>query len=391
MSDHTPSLRICIDGNEANVTKRVGSNEYAFQLLTALAAVLKDRADVHITVALATQPQRDLPKGSSRWKYVVFGPTQFWTQLALPIHLYFHKDEYDIFFTPGHYAPRWSSVPYISSVMDLAFLKYPKQFRRKDTLQLTNWTSYSVRRAQKIITISQFSKSEIVRLYKIPREKIAIAYPAVQDPEKLTKGTVRKVLRKFHIETPYLLYVGTLQPRKNLEKLVDAYEVVLQEQKASMHRDELPQLVLAGKAGWLTEHILQHIQVSPAKKHITLTGYVSETEKQALLQDATAVVQVGLYEGFGIPVLEALKNEKPVVVSDTSSLPEVAGEAGIYVQADSVDSIAGGLRRALSLNAKERAHIEKLSREHARQFDWQKSAEVVVETLESVVKSLRKP
>jgi glycosyltransferase involved in cell wall biosynthesis len=275
--------------------------------------------------------------------------------------------------------------------MDVAFLKYPKQFRRKDALQLTQWTAYSVRHAQKIITISQFSKSEIARLYFIPKDKIAIAYPSVSDPEKLTKGTVRKVMRKFHIESPYFLYVGTLQPRKNLEKLIDAFALVLQEHKASMHRDELPQLVLAGKPGWLTESIHHHIQDSSAKKHIILTGYVNHTEKQALLQDAVAVVQVGLYEGFGIPVLEALKNGKPVVVSDTSSLPEAAGEAGLYVQPDSVDSIAGGLRRALSLTPKEISRIEKLSREHAARFDWQKSAEIVIETVESVVKTLRKP
>ncbi|MEN8253749.1 MAG: hypothetical protein ABFQ62_05250 [Patescibacteria group bacterium] len=159
-------MHIVIDGNEANIKTRVGSNVYAFELIFALEKLTKKRNDIEITVLLSEKKISDLPNKRKNWNYQIVKPKKFWTQWALPIHLYKNQKNYDVFFTPGHYAPRISPIPYVSSIMDLAFLKYPKQFKKSDLLQLKNWSKYSAKNAKKIITISQFSKEEIVKFYK---------------------------------------------------------------------------------------------------------------------------------------------------------------------------------------------------------------------------------
>ena len=129
-----------IDGNEANTPSRVGSNIYAFKILESLFKIISTRTDIAITVVLASEPVVDMPNETLNWSYKVVQPTRFWTQWALPLHLFLHKNTYDVFYTPGHYAPRLCPIPSVSSVMDTAYLEYPDQFKKTDTLKLTEWT-----------------------------------------------------------------------------------------------------------------------------------------------------------------------------------------------------------------------------------------------------------
>lgn len=379
------TLHIAIDGNEANVSQRVGSNQYAFQLLSAMAEQLRARADISVTVLLSQKPMPDFPREHKRWKYRIFGPKAFWTQWALPVHLWLHASEYDVFFTPGHYAPRWSAVPYVSSVMDLAFLHYPHQFRKKDYLQLKHWTKYSVKSAKKVVTISQFSKQEIEKYYGLKPSQIVVAYPAIEKWEQVSQSTIRKVQRKFRIETPFWLYVGTLQPRKNVTTLVKAFELLWQQAHKKDARDLPQQLVIAGKVGWLADELLEQIKNSPVKKRIVLTGYVTEAEKKALLSSATGFSLLGLYEGFGIPALEALQAGTPVVVSNTSSLPEVVGSAGFLVDPASAEKVAKKMREVTEMSAGQLIKLKKQMNAQVSHFNWVKSAEIVIETLENVI------
>lgn len=393
----TSLTKIAIDGNEANVQQRVGSNAYAYELLVALEKILQNRPEIEVTVLLSHTPQADLPADRPGWKYVVFGPAPFWTQWALPWYLFNYRNEYQVFFTPGHYAPRISAVPYVSSVMDLAFLHYPQQFKKKDWLQLTEWTRYSVKHAQRVIAISEFTKQDLVKSYQLPADRIVVAHPGVQLSEfaKLKEKEKMLTLSKWQITQPYLLYVGTLQPRKNLGALLRAFELVIQQasQPDKNRRSKSGytvldagklaslKLVIAGKIGWLADPILQQIQASPVKDRIILTGYVSEAEKHLLYQQSLASVLVGLYEGFGIPPLEAMAAGTIPVVSNSSSLPEVVGDAGVQVNPQDVKAIAHGLQEVLSLPAKERATMLKKGRQQLKKFQWTDSAEIVLETL----------
>ncbi len=390
-------LRIAIDGNEANVKNRVGSNVYAFELLTALEQLTQNRDEIKVTVLLAEPALSDLPKTRAGWSYLVVTPQPLWTQFALPVHLFLHKEDYDVLFTPGHYAPRLSSVPYVSSVMDLAYLKFPDQFKEKDRAQLRDWTAYSVKHARKVVAISQATKKDVIEHYHRSPQDVVVAYPAMSSALP-PAATVREkaFFRKLGLKNPLIVYVGTFQPRKNLIRLIEAYEQVCRRIAASEVRAKtsrskasigLPQLVLAGKVGWLSDEVFQRVEDSVFRNKIILPGFVTEAQKYALLKAADCSVLVGLYEGFGIPPLESLSVGTIPIVSQTSSLPEVVGKAGILVDPENVADIADGLYRALTVTAKDKAKFRVLARAQVKRFSWEQSAEVVLQTLEEVCRT----
>lgn len=390
------SYHFAIDGNEANVAHRVGSNVYAFELLHALEQLLRSSQDT-VTVLLSTPPQPELPPERKGWTYKVVSPKKFWTQWALPIHLYRHRAEYSALLTPGHYAPRFSAVPYISAVMDTAYLEYPKQFTTHDRVQLRAWTDYSVKRAAKIIAISQFTKASIIANYGVNSQKIEVVYPAVKEVEQsLTQQEKALFFRDHKITEPYLLFVGTLQPRKNIETIIEAFELF--SRKVASHNlkakhtarqivHQLPKLVLAGKVGWLANKIQARIESSPFKSRIILPGFISDAEKKSLYQSSISTVLMGIHEGFGIPPLEAMKYGSIPIVANATSLPEVVGKAGFIVDPFDTKKLAETFYEVYSLSKTNRALYRKLGREQAQNFSWETSAQKTLKLLESIAKA----
>lgn len=385
-------MKIAIDGNEANVKNRVGSNTYAFAIISELYKLTLNRKNIDITILLSSKKLIDLPKTRENWHYMVVGPSKFWTQWALPIHLFLHQKDYQVFFTPSHYAPRIASVPYVSSVMDLAYLHYPKQFRANDLLQLKAWTRYSVKNARKIITISKFSKKEIQKHYGREASDIVVAYPSFQFTTSAAAEETRNFFKKSGIKNKYFLYLGTIQPRKNIVGIINAYEEFLR--KLAAHNLKIknknqrqisePDLVIAGKIGWLADEILARIQSSPFKEKIILTGFVEDKFKRALYQNAIASLLLSLYEGFGIPALESMQCGTIPIVANNSSLPEVVGQAGVLVKADDPHETSGAMMRAYQIPHKELLKAKTTMHRQARKFDWQEAAKIILKTLESV-------
>lgn len=367
-----------IDGNEANVTQRVGSNVYAFELLVALEELTRGKEEYHWTVLLSSSCLADLPAERKGWRYKVVKPRPFWTQLGLPMHLFLHQKTYDVFFTPGHYAPRVSAVPYISSVMDLGFLRFPKQFRKKDLLQLKEWTRYSVKHADRVLTISQFTKDSVVKEYRLKPENVFVAYPSLPEiPEKTAKVPATWIKNELGITQPYILYVGTLQPRKNLVRLIHAFEQFSEHYK----KKEQPQLVIAGKIGWLANDTLKAVERSRFRERIHLLGYVTDAQKVALYRKSCCAVLIGLYEGFGIPPLEAMAAGTLPIVANTSSLPEVVGDAGFQVSPTDTEELATTFGKIFGLKAKERAALLKKGRLQLNKFSWKDSAQIILDQL----------
>lgn len=387
-----------IDGNEANVVNRVGSNVYAFELIHALEKSLRNSSN-HVTVLLSSDPQPQLPKKRKGWNYQVIGPRKFWTQWAFPLHLFRHRNEYDVLLTPGHYAPRFSAIPYISAVMDTAYLEYPDQFTTHDRVQLKNWTAYSVKRASKILAISEFTKASIIANYGVDTDKIEIVYPAVKEVAHNLTQTQKNTFFKTHkITQPYILFVGTLQPRKNIETIIEAFELfsrkIASDNLKSKHSKKhsvnlLPKLVLAGKVGWLANKILSRIETSPFKSRIVLPGFIPDEEKKTLYQEALCCVLMGIHEGFGIPPLEAMKHGTIPVVADATSLPEVVGKAGYIVDPFDTKKLAQTFFDIHSLSKTDRAIYRKLGREQSQKFSWEKSAKKTLELLEELAKQRR--
>jgi len=382
-------IKLAIDANEANVSNRVGSNVYAFHLLCELARLITAKQEIKATVLLASPPLASLPKESRFWHYQVISPAKFFTQFALPIYLFKNKEKFDLFFTPGHYAPRFCPVPYISSVMDLAFLRFPEQFKTSDLLQLKHWTKYSVDNAKKVVTISEFSRQEVVNLYHKRKSDVLVAYPDVSLPKNsASKKELEKFFQKHALAKPYFLFVGTLQPRKNLITLIKAYESFCLENKGFKNK-YLPQLVIAGKIGWLAEPILTAINQSKVKDKIVLTGFISDEIKLSLYQQALATLLVGLYEGFGIPALESMQAKALPIVSNQSSLAEVVGKAGLLVNPYQVEAIATALTQAWKMSASEREKYQREMTQQIKKFSWAETGKKVYQLLVETAQEVR--
>lgn len=393
-------LKIAIDGNEANVAHRVGSNVYAFEIIQALEKMTSYDQRFKFTILLASPPIHELPTPRSGWTYQVIGPQPFWTQISEPIYLYWHQADFNVFYTPGHYAPRWCPIPYVSSVMDLAYLHFPKQFRRRDLIQLRDWTKYSVQHARKVIAISEFTKQDVIKHYDKSSRDIVVAHPSLASANEDVEDQHNQIFTKFDISQPYFVYVGTIQPRKNLINLIEAFESVSRfwegsriklNAQAKRHKNSQSrplQLIIAGKIGWLADDFLLRVKQSPFVDQIKIIGYVTAREKQVLYENALASILVGLYEGFGIPPLESMAVGTPVIVSNNTSLPEVVGKAGVLVNPQLTQSIALGMKKVLNLSAKQKAQLRKEMKEQVNKFGWEKSARIILQTLQQVADGL---
>ncbi len=256
--------------------------------------------------------------------YDVFGPKKLWTLIGLQKKLLTNPP--DVLFTPTHYAPLFLPVPLVISIMDLAFEKFPQYFKAKDLYQLKYWSRLSAMQARKIITISENSKKDIMEIYNIPGEKIVVTYPGYDKDRFNTK------VKKSTKYGEYFLFLGTLQPRKNVERLIQAFKLLKTDCKLV-----IVGMINEGRGGWMNENIKN-------EKNIVLTGYLPDSEIPGLYAGAKAFVLPSLYEGFGIPAIEAMACGTPVVVSRVSCLPEICGDAAFYIDDPySVESIRSAL------------------------------------------------
>lgn len=376
----TSNLVIGIDGNEANVINRVGSNQYAYGILTGLYA--NHQGNDRFIVYLKAAPVADMPKTTVWWQYRVIGPSPAWTQWRLPLDLYFHSPRPQVFYSPGHYAPRFSPIPTIVSIMDLAFLKMPQLFLKykRGTKQLAEWTAYSVGQASRVIAISEHTKQDVIESYHRTADNIDVAYPGVDTGifKAPSDFVIRQVRVKYQLPERYVLHLGTIQPRKNIIRLIQAFESLPPKYKTW-------KLVFAGQTGWLAEDIEAAIANSKVKARIKRLGFVDQQDIPALLAGAGSLVMVGIYEGFGMPPAEALACGTIPVVSTNTSLPEVVGEAGVGVDPYSVASIAHGIMVAIDLTKEQKRRRLELGKQHIKRFDWQKSAAIILNAIKKVV------
>lgn len=379
-------MRIWIDGYEANQLSRVGSGQYAFEVIRNLEKI-DDKNEY--TILLPGKPLNDLPKPRKYWKYKLLKPSRLWTRITLPASLYLSKNKPDLIFSPTHYIPRFSPVKRICTIFDLAYLHFPELFPKKDLWQLKNWSKFSIENADKIFAISEFTKKDIVKNYGINPEKIVVT-PLGYDNEVFkpvnNKQKIKSALEKYAIKKVFIIYIGTIQPRKNLVRLIEAFSRVGGGQD---FRGESLQLVIVGKTteegrkGWMFEDILKAPRQMGIEEKVNFTGFVPVEELPSLLSGATAFILPSLWEGFGIPVLEAFACGTPVITSNVSSLPEVVGEAGLLVNPYSLDQIEQAIR-TVTTDKKLRTKLSKLGLNQAKKFSWEKCAKEILRTFDQV-------
>lgn len=370
-------MRIWIDGYEANVLQRLGSSQVAFELLRNLEQI--DRKNDY-TILLPSPPLGDLPKERAGWKYKILKPKRLWTKIALPLTLFTTREKPDVFFSPTHYIPQFipDRVKKVVTIFDLSFLRFPDMFTKKDLWQLTNWTKFSVKNSDHIITISQCSKEDIVKNYGFKKDKITVAYPGYNKE----KFKPKEVKSERNPKESYLIYIGTLQPRKNLIRLMEAFARVVKDVK-NLKLVIVGKTTGEGKQGWMYEDILKTPAELGIKEKVEFEGYLPADELADLLRGAVAFIQPSLWEGFGIPVVEAMACGVPVIVSNVSSLPEIVGKAGLLVDPYSIDQMEQAIRTIVA-DKKLQQKYSKEGIERAKDFSWDKMAQEVLKVFEKL-------
>ena len=289
-------------------------------------------------------------------------------------------------------APLVAPCPVITTVHDVHWRRFPETFPTKDRWLMELFLPLTFRRVAMVITDSQASRDDLVQFFRLPPDKVQVIYLAAEERffEPLDDSERQKVLRRYGLQEGYVLFVGVLQPRKNLGRLLSAYATLMGQGAGDRgqvgNEAPLPPLVVVGKLGWQTQTLRQLVSELQLSDRVRFVGYVPDEELPALYQGATVFAYPALWEGFGLPVLEAMASGVPVLTSATSSLREIAEGAAWLVDPLSVMSIADGLRQLLC-DETLRAKLRQLGLERARQFSWRQTAEATLRVYEQVTRT----
>lgn len=317
----------------------------------------------------------DMPIRESRiMPYGVY--RRIWNAVPLPYEMMFgSRADVSVFF--NYIVPPRISGKVINTICDMTYLRFPETMNVHNLKRISEGIQRSVDKSSRIITISEFSRQEIIDLLHVPQEMISVVPCA---PSLISKAVAYETLKaRYGLTKPYILYVGTIEPRKNLIRLIRAFDMIKRE--TGMEH----QLVLAGGPGWNNEEIHRAAEQATCCEDIRFVGYVSAEEKNALYQHAQALAFPSLYEGFGMPPLEAMYWDCPVICADVASLPEVAGEAACLVKALDEADIAQGIWRVLSDEAYAHALRQK-GHEQLKKYSWDVSARKLTQICEEVLR-----
>jgi len=273
----------------------------------------------------------------------------------------------DIYHNPANIIPFFYFKKSIITIHDLALYKNPDWFPEGQKFSKYILTPFSIYKAKKIIAVSENTKTDLIEMFKVNKDKIEVIYEGVEDYNKFEiKET--EIKEKFKFKQPYFLYIGTLEPRKNLVRLISAFAQFLQENKGSKYL-----LLLAGKKGWKDEPIFEKIKELKLEDKVIYLGYVSLKEKVYLLKNAYAFTFPSLYEGFGLPILEAVNLGLPIITSNIASIPELIIDNALLVDPYDVTSIKKALAKIVK-DQKLRNELSHKGKGIAKHFTWQEAA-----------------
>jgi len=371
-------MLIGIDASRATAARRTGTETYSLYVIRELLAL---GAAHRFRLYFNQAPPAGLFSDGAEWCTMPF--PRLWTHIRLAGEMLAHPP--DLLFVPSHVLPLIHPRRSVVTIHDLGYHVYPEAHTLSQNLYLRWSTRYNARAASRVVADSEATRRDLVRWYGIAADKITVVYPGrdeglgrVVDAEVLAG-----VRARYGLADAYLLYVGTLQPRKNLVRLVQAFASLLGSHSSEPQSPANLQLVLAGQKGWLYDEILAEAGKLGLGGRVVATGYVPDKDLPALLSGALAFVFPSLYEGFGLPVLEAMACGTPVVCSNTSSLPEVAGEAALMVDPQDTEALAEALWRIVSDEGLRRTLVER-GYERVGRFSWRRCAQEVLEVLEAV-------
>lgn len=283
------------------------------------------------------------------------------------------KMKIEVFFGTRHYLPPFNrKIRYVALVHDLIPLRMPELFTKKHLQRFKIFTSICRHQADSYIAVSEATKADILHYMKVPEEKIQVIYEGANPdftPERDEAG-IKETMERFGIESPYLLCLSTVEPRKNMLRTIQAYEQYVL-------KNDLPyKLVIVGGKGWNNGEIYDYVNEHHLNGYVLFTGYVSNEDVKNIYANATLFIYASLYEGFGIPVLEAMQSGVPVITSNVSSMPEVAGDACILVDPYQTEDIKNAIIKVLD-SEKLQAEMKEKGIARAKKFSWRQCGEEV--------------
>jgi glycosyltransferase involved in cell wall biosynthesis len=371
-------LRIAIDAHSVGA-RLAGNESYAINLIESLAQIDSvNRYTLYVTKREAVD------RFNSRWPNFSVRLTLPHTPLVripLTLSAELRRNPVDVLHVQFT-APPLAPCPVVVSIHDLSFEHLPLTFKRRSRMQLRLTVRQSARKAARILTLSESVRQDIIETYGIAPERVTtipIAAPAhfhpVTDEEE-----IQRVRLTYKIAGDYILSVGSIQPRKNLTRLVAAYARLRRERAEG----KLPRLVIVGKQAWLYDETLRAIEEQGIGDLTVLTGYVPDADLPALYSGAVCFVYPSYFEGFGLPPLEAMQCGAPVIAGNRTSLPEVVGEAGLLVDPFDEAAIAAAIARLID-DSDLRAELRVKGLERARMFDWHETARRTLSVYRQIV------
>ncbi|MEO7985553.1 MAG: glycosyltransferase family 1 protein [Gemmatimonadales bacterium] len=369
------TMRIGIDAT-AMPLQRTGAGNYIFNLIQALARV--DRSNEYVVFAKATHEDELGVRRSGfefvRREFAGRGLRLAWEQVGLPRQV--RKHRLDVLHSPHYTTPLRHAASSVVTFCDMTFVLHPDLHQAVKRWFFPAMMRMSARRADRLIAISESTRDDLVRMWDVDPARIA-AIPLAADSGYRPRSAeeVASACGKYGLHPgSYALYVGVLEPRKNVDLLVEAFGRVA----AGMPGIDL---VIAGRKGWMYDQIFAQVARLGLQQRVRFTGYVPNEDLPALYTGARLFAYPSRYEGFGLPVLEAMSCGTPVITTNVSSMPEVAGDGAVLVPPDDLDALAGALLRVSSDSAL-RDTLACHGLERAKAFSWERCARETVQQYE---------
>lgn len=366
-------MKIAINVNELTLKENTGVKIYSREIIKAISLIDKENEYILYTSLPIEAPYSYSAKN---FKLKISKSGFFpWTYTTLPDKI--KKDKPDILFMPIQTSPFFKkpeNIKIVVTVHDLAFLVFPNHFSSKNKFLLKLHTKRAVEMADRLIVPSISTKKDIIKFYKVEEKKIDVIYHGITSFFDNSARFNEKEKERTKKDKPYILFVGTIQPRKNLIRLIEAFEIV---KSANKNLPNL-KLVICGSKGWKANNIYEKAKTSEVSKNIVFLGNVDHDELRELYQNALIFALPSLYEGFGLPVLEAMSYGVPCVVGDNSALSEIADDHALLVNAYNSVDIAEKINLFLK-NDFLRNDFSQRSVKNAKNFTWSESAKKTLE------------
>ena len=358
-------MRIALDAIPL-VAAKTGIGHYTDALARSLAHIHTDHQYVLLSpFDFAFHSGNGTPSNLSKQFFPVRSVFRKWWLAGLPAMLCISP--LDVFHGTNYCIPVFSPCPTVVTIHDLSLFTQPQTHEDDNVKRGKRRMPLMARRATRIIAPSEFTKRETIEHLGIREDKIRVIFEAAREGMKpLPLGECQTVFAKYNIRPPYLLYVGTIEPRKNLLTLIRAYDELLKQ------TDFTPQLVLCGGRGWLFDEVFKLVEELKLQDMVRFTGYVADEDLPAMYSAAEVFVYPSLYEGFGLPPLEAMACGTPAVTSNVSSLPEVVGNAGLMHDPNSWQDLVRQIIKMLDPQTRE--HFRQAGLEQAARFSWDRAA-----------------